>query len=153
MQEHAEGHSAGGRYFVPTALDPTTMTRASALYAYYDKVSSRSNLKLLQMHQVREVIFTDSPEGDLVASGVKALDRSANQTVTFTAGKEVILAAGAIYTPQLLQWSGIGPKSVLDASGIETKLDFPAVGSNFQDHAVAYYTWTRTYSCAFPVVI
>lgn len=122
------------------------MTRASALYAYYDKVSSRSNLQLLQNHQVREIVFSDSPEGDLVANGVEVLDRSTNQTVSFTAKKEVILAAGAIYTPQLLQWSGIGPKSVLDAAGIETKLDFPAVGSNFQDHAVAYYTWTRKYN-------
>ncbi|KAH6653104.1 choline dehydrogenase [Truncatella angustata] len=142
VEEHAEGHSGGGRYFVPTALDPTTMTRASAFYAYYDKVSNRTNLKLLQKHQVREIVFSDSPEGDLVASGVKALNRSTNNTVTFTAKKEIILAAGAIYTPQLLQWSGIGPKSVLEASGIEAKLDFPAVGSNFQDHAVAYWTWT-----------
>lgn len=121
------------------------MTRASAFYAYYDKVSSRSNLKLLQKHQVREIVFSDGFEGELVATGVKALDRTTNQTVSYTANKELILAAGAIYTPQLLQWSGIGPKSVLDAAGIKTKLDFPAVGSNFQDHAVAYYTWTRKY--------
>lgn len=119
------------------------MTRASALYAYYDKVSSRSNLKLLHLHQVREVIFSNNTEGGLIASGVEALDRSTNQTVSFTAIREVILAAGAIYTPQLLQWSGVGPKAVLDASGIQTKLDLPAVGSNFQDHPVAYYTWTR----------
>ncbi|KAK6072559.1 GMC oxidoreductase [Seiridium cupressi] len=142
IEEHAAGHNGGGRYFVPTALDPTTMTRASAFYAYYDKVSSRTNLELLQKHQVREVVFSDSPEGELVATGVKALNRDTNATVSFTANKEVILAAGAIYTPQLLQWSGVGPQSVLDAAGIETKLDFPAVGSNFQDHAVAYYTWT-----------
>lgn len=122
------------------------MTRASALYVYYDRVSTRSNLNLILNHQVREITFNNSTSGDLIATGVKAFDRTTNTTVSFKAKKEVILAAGALYTPQILQWSGIGPKSVLDASNIETKLDFPAVGSNFQDHAVAYYTWTRKYS-------
>lgn len=119
------------------------MTRASTLYAYYDKVSSRSNLKLLLMHQAREIVFENDTDSDLIASGVKALNRESNQTVSFTARKEVILAAGAVYTPQLLQWSGIGPKSILESSGIATKLDLAAVGSNFQDHATAYYSWSR----------
>ncbi|ETS73259.1 hypothetical protein PFICI_14864 [Pestalotiopsis fici W106-1] len=141
IQEQANGNNAGGRYFVPAAIDPTTMTRASSLYAYYDKVSSRSNLKLLLKHQVREIVLSNSTEDDLIATGVNALDRETNQTVSFTASVEVVLAAGGVYTPQLLQWSGIGPKSVLESSGIATKLDFPAVGSNFQDHPVAYYSW------------
>lgn len=128
---------------MPSAIDPNTMTRASTLYAYYDKVSSRSNLKLLLMHQVREILFDNDTKGDLIASGVKALNRETNETISFTASKEVILAAGAVYTPQLLQWSGIGPKSILESSGIATKLDLPAVGSNFQDHATAYYSWNR----------
>ncbi|KAI4593178.1 hypothetical protein KJ359_010102 [Pestalotiopsis sp. 9143b] len=143
VQEQAKGNNAGGRYFVPSAIDPNTMTRASTLYAYYDKVSSRSNLKLLLMHQVREILFDNDTKGDLIASGVKALNRETNETISFTASKEVILAAGAVYTPQLLQWSGIGPKSILESSGIATKLDLPAVGSNFQDHATAYYSWNR----------
>lgn len=96
------------------------------------------------MHQVREILFdnTLSSNSPLVATGVKALDRSNNETLVFSARKEVILAAGGVFTPQLLQWSGIGPKSVLEAAGIETKIDFPAVGSNFQDHPVGYISWT-----------
>jgi choline dehydrogenase-like flavoprotein len=114
------------------------------LYAYYDTVSFRSNLELLPMHQVREILFegrttSDSP---LVATGVKVLKRSNNDTLVFSANKEVVVAAGGVFTPQLLQWSGIGPKDVLEAAGVETKIDFPAVGSNFQDHPVAYVTWT-----------
>lgn len=115
------------------------------MYAYYDKVSFRSNLKLLPMHQVREILFdntTDGSNSSLVATGVKALNRSNNDTLVFLASKEVILAAGGVFTPQLLQLSGIGPKDVLEAAGIETKIDFPAVGSNFQDHPVAYNSWT-----------
>lgn len=114
------------------------------MYAYYDTVSSRSNLKLLPLHQVREILFDNSTSSDssLVATGVKVLDRSNNDTLVFSAKKEVVLAAGGVFTPQLLQWSGIGPKSVLEAAGIETKIDFPAVGSNFQDHPVAYISFT-----------
>lgn len=91
------------------------------MYAYYDKVSSRNNLKLLPMHQVREILFdnTTSSDSPLVATGVKVLDRSNNDTLVFSANKEVILAAGGVFTPQLLQLSGIGPKGVLEAAGVD----------------------------------
>lgn len=96
------------------------------------------------MHQVREILFDNTTGSDwsLVATGVKVLNRDNNDTLVFSANKEVILAAGGVFTPQLLQLSGIGPKAVLEAAGIETKIDFPAVGSNFQDHPVAYISWT-----------
>lgn len=97
------------------------------------------------MHQVTEILFdnsTTTSNSSLVATGVKALNRSNNDTLVFSASKEVILAAGGVFTPQLLQWSGIGPRDVLEAAGIETKIDFPAVGSNFQDHPVAYISFT-----------
>lgn len=55
-----------------------------------------------------------------------------------TAKQEVVLAAGSGHTPQLLQLSGIGPKSLLQSLGIKTVVDLPGVGSNFQDHAVLY---------------
>jgi choline dehydrogenase-like flavoprotein len=54
---------------------------------------------------------------------------------------ELILAAGAIHTPQLLQLSGVGPASVLKAAGVNVKVDLPGVGSNLQDHPVAYMMW------------
>lgn len=96
------------------------------------------------MHQVTEIIFDD----DLTATGVKALNREKNEIVSFTARKEVILAAGAIFTPQILQLSGIGPTAVLETAGVETKLDFPAVGSNFQDHPTSFLSWNV--SSSFP---
>jgi choline dehydrogenase-like flavoprotein len=129
--------SAVGHFWSPSSINANTSTRTSSLYAYYDRVSTRENLYFLAKHQVTEVVF----DKHLTAKGVKALDRDNQQQVTFDAKKEVILAAGAIFTPQILQLSGIGPKSVLDAAGIETKIDFPAVGSNFQDHPTAYLKW------------
>lgn len=50
------------------------------------------------------------------------------------AKKEVILAAGAIHTPQVLQLSGIGPAPLLKKAKIPVKVSLPGVGGNFQDH-------------------
>jgi choline dehydrogenase-like flavoprotein len=139
VEEPAAGNAVG-HFWSPSSINGKTATRTSSLYAYYDKVSDRKNLKLLAKHQVTEVVF----DRDLTATGVKALNRDDEQYVTFSAKKEVILAAGAIFTPQILQLSGIGPESVLTAAGVETKLDFPAVGSNFQDHPAVYLSWNLT---------
>lgn len=145
IKEHALGNATGA-FFVPSDIKSEDKTRSSSLYAYYDKVSNRTNLKLLQMHQARKILFDPKSDSSmLVATGIEAIDRSSNTTLQFTAKKEVVLAAGAIFTPQLLQWSGIGPNDVLEAAGIKTKIDLAAVGSNFQDHAVSYLSWTCKY--------
>jgi choline dehydrogenase-like flavoprotein len=141
VEEPAAGNAVG-HFWCPSSINAETMTRSSALYAYYDRVSHRSNLKLLAKHQVTEIMF----DKNLGATGVKATNRDNEHQVTFKASKEVVLAAGAIFTPQILQLSGIGPKKVLAAAGVKTKLDLPAVGSNFQDHPVAYLTWNITAS-------
>jgi choline dehydrogenase-like flavoprotein len=141
VEEPAAGNAVG-HFWCPSSINAETMTRSSALYAYYDRVSHRSNLKLLAKHQVTEIMF----DKNLGATGVKATNRDNAHQVTFKASKEVVLAAGAIFTPQILQLSGIGPKKVLAAAGVKTKLDLPAVGSNFQDHPVAYLTWNITAS-------
>jgi choline dehydrogenase-like flavoprotein len=139
VEEPAAGNAVG-HFWCPSSINAKTMTRTSSLYAYYDRVSDRKNLRLLTKHQVTEIIF----DKNLAATGVKVLNRDNDHQVTFKASKEVILAAGAIFTPQILQLSGIGPKSVLSAAGVKTKLDLPAVGSNFQDHPVAYLSWNVT---------
>ncbi|KAK2790761.1 hypothetical protein FQN53_008584 [Emmonsiellopsis sp. PD_33] len=140
-KEHADGKSIG-QIWSPAALDPETMTRSSSLTAYYDSSKERENLKMLNEHQVIGLTFEPGEGQGLVVSGVRALDRQAdNKEVTFRAREEVILAAGAIHTPQILQLSGIGPEAVVEAAGIESRLDLPGVGSNFQDHPVAYLNW------------
>lgn len=60
---------------------------------------------------------------------------------TINATRDVILAAGAIHTAQLLQLSGFGPSSLLKSLGIGVVIDLPGVGQNFQDHwgASCYY--------------
>ena len=75
------------------------------------------------------------PSGSLsTATGVEFAPDAQSPRQTVRATREVILAAGAIHTPQLLMLSGIGPARELDYFGIETLIDLPGVGSNLQDH-------------------
>ncbi|RMZ82218.1 hypothetical protein DV738_g1755, partial [Chaetothyriales sp. CBS 135597] len=150
IEEHALGDSVGV-FWAPSSQDPVKQTRSSSLTAYYDPASSRSNLLLLTQHQVTEILFNKGK--NLEASGVKATDLTTGESVQFTAKKEVILAAGAIHTPQILQLSGIGPKAVLEAAGVSVKRDFPAVGSNFQDHPVAYPNWNVSSTFPYPGIL
>ena len=70
----------------------------------------------------------------LVASGVVfAPSGGGSSRYTATAGREVILAAGAIQTPALLQLSGIGDSNVLGSIGITTLVDLKTVGKNLQE--------------------
>ncbi|KAJ9611119.1 hypothetical protein H2200_004302 [Cladophialophora chaetospira] len=148
IKEHALGNAVGV-FWTPASEDPKKKTRSTSLNAYYDPNSSRKNLKLLAQYQVTEVLFDSS----LTAQGVKATDRTTGKSYQFGAKKEVILAAGGVHTPQVLQLSGIGPKDVLSAAGVKVKLDFPAVGSNFQDHPTAYLNWNVTNSFPYPGIL
>ncbi|KAI4727536.1 alcohol oxidase [Aureobasidium sp. EXF-10728] len=134
VQEGALGKP--GYFWVPATTDPKSQTRSSARTAYYDHIASRSNLKVALGVQVQEIVFSG-----LTARGVKLLDRDTGRTHTAYAGSELILAAGAIHTPQILQLSGVGPASVLKEAGINVKVDLPGVGNNFQDHPTAYMSW------------
>lgn len=127
-----------GMFWQPTSLDTRTGTRSSARAAYYDPAASRSNLHLLTGHRAIEILFND---GHLEADGAVIQSRADNSTFRVAARKEVILAAGAIFTPHLLQRSGLGPKEVLAMANVKVKKDMPAVGANFQDHPTAYMAY------------
>jgi choline dehydrogenase-like flavoprotein len=121
-----------GSYWTPSSIDTRDSTRSSARKAYFDPAQARPNLQLLTGHTVDEILFQG-----LVATGVRIKSRANNSTSSVFARKEVILAAGAVQTPQLLQVSGIGPRKVLQAAGIVVRKDLAAVGANLQDHATA----------------
>ena len=123
---------AYGASWWPNTMNPETGERSHARNSYYDPVSARSNLKVLLETLATELVL-DGGE-DLTARGVRITDIKTNATTTVYANKEVILAAGALSTPKLLQVSGIGPRSVLEAAGIPVKLEHDGVGTNFQDH-------------------
>ncbi|KAF2036525.1 alcohol oxidase [Setomelanomma holmii] len=133
--EHAAG-TAVGAFWVPTSLQPKTQTRSSAKNAYYDAVKSRTNLILATGIKANEILF-DQSILSLVspkATGIQYISRSDNSVGRVYAQREVILAAGSVFTPQLLQLSGIGPRDILNAAGIKVKKDLSSVGANMQDH-------------------
>jgi choline oxidase len=76
----------------------------------------------------------------IVVDGGRAIAIETDQG-TIRAGREIIVAAGAIDTPRLLMLSGIGPADELQAIGIEPVLDLPGVGANLQDHVETPVTW------------
>lgn len=132
-KEHASGNAVGA-YWIPTALQPKTQTRSHARNGYYDPVKSRSNLILAQGKTVNEILFDQGLLTGYKAKGVQYVSHSDNSVKQVYASREVIMAAGSVFTPQLLQLSGLGPKDVLTAAGVRVKKDMPAVGANMQDH-------------------
>ncbi|TGO07549.1 hypothetical protein BTUL_0266g00040 [Botrytis tulipae] len=145
ISDAPESGDAIGFCWVPQTLDPKTGFRSHSRVAYYDPIASRPNLHLITGHLVEKTLFDDT----LTATGVKFTSVQTNQTHIVSANREVILAAGAINTPKLLQLSGIGPRSVLEAAGVQVLLGAPAIGANFQDHPVTYLSWNVT-NLAFP---
>jgi choline dehydrogenase len=95
--------------------------------SFLDPVRARPNLSVLTDATVLRVNVTGGR-----AQGVKILSKG--QTTDLHAEREVILSAGALQSPQLLQLSGIGPASLLRAQGIDVVHDAPEVGENLQDH-------------------
>ncbi|KIW12061.1 hypothetical protein PV08_09335 [Exophiala spinifera] len=136
-----EGTSAGS-YFLPSSIDPASQTRSDARRAYHDKAANRSNYHVLTDAQVVRILFR---RGAIPrAIGVRTLDGR-----RFVARREVILAAGAIHTPKVLEHSGVGDGQLLSALNISVVADLPGVGSNLQDHALlrVKYPYQNT---AFP---
>ena len=101
--------------------------RCSSATAYLRPARSRANLTVEVGAQVTRALF----EGRR-ATGVEY--RQGGELKRATAMREVILAAGSLQSPQLLQLSGIGPAPLLQQFGIPVVHDLPGVGENLQDH-------------------
>ncbi|UPX19999.1 uncharacterized protein EKO05_0010246 [Ascochyta rabiei] len=137
-----KGEAYGASWY-PNTMDRTTGRRAHARYAYLDPITSRTNLKVLTKATATKIIFDDEKKPTM-AKGVDITYDATGQARTVYAKKEVIIAAGAIQTPKLLQLSGIGPRSVLNAAGVKVRVELDAVGSNYQDHPYATLLYKTT---------
>ncbi len=113
--------------------------RCSTAVGYLNPARSRSNLSILTNAEVKRITLDGKR-----ATGV--VYRRDGQEHTVQARREVLLAAGAIGSPQILQVSGIGPGAVLREAGVEVHHDLPGVGENLQDHFQARFV----YDCALP---
>lgn len=113
--------------------------RMSAARAFLNPIKSRANLDIVTDTDVLRVVF----EGQR-ATGVELRDRAGTRTVN--ASREVLLAAGAIQTPKLLQLSGVGPAELLKSFGIEVVQDSPNVGRNLREHLYLALTYRVKHS-------
>ncbi|KAI0743801.1 GMC oxidoreductase [Daedaleopsis nitida] len=114
-----------------TTVDSTTATRSYATTAYFAPNAHRKNLFVITGSTVSKIIFQPG-SSPLLATGVEFL--KGDKTYHASSKKEVIVSGGSYQSPQILELSGIGNRDILSKYGIETFVDLPAVGENFQDH-------------------
>ncbi|MFJ5330185.1 choline dehydrogenase [Pectobacterium versatile] len=114
--------------------------RASTARGYLDQAKSRKNLTIVT-HALTDKILFDGKR----AVGVAYFKGESAQAAK--ASREVLLCAGAIASPQILQRSGVGPKDLLQGLDIPVVHDLPGVGENLQDHLEMYLQ----YACKEPV--
>ncbi|AYM14173.1 GMC-type oxidoreductase [Agrobacterium fabacearum S56] len=100
--------------------------------AFLRPAKNRANLTIWTQSHVERLILANEASGRKRCIGV-IVERQGQRAEVGARG-EVILSAGAIGSPQILQLSGIGPAGLLKRFGIEVKHDLPGVGENLQDH-------------------
>jgi choline dehydrogenase len=118
--------------FGPMHMTVKNGVRCSSSNAYLRPAMARKNLTVVTHALVHKVLLENKK-----AVGVRYERKG--RIVDIKADKEVILSAGPIGSPHILQLSGIGPKAVLENAGIEVKHELPGVGENLQDHLEFYF--------------
>ncbi|MCZ6886987.1 MAG: GMC family oxidoreductase N-terminal domain-containing protein, partial [Gammaproteobacteria bacterium] len=129
IREFNRGDNLGNAYF---QVNQRRGVRWSATKAFLRPVAARPNLTVTTDAHVQRVVI-ERRDGTARATGVEVRGGDGG-AFTVGARREVLLAAGAIGSPQILQLSGIGPGQRLRAHGIDVVHDLPGVGENLQDH-------------------
>ncbi|MFZ9670536.1 MAG: GMC family oxidoreductase [Burkholderiaceae bacterium] len=139
IDEFNRGDNAGSAYFHVTQK---TGRRWSMADAFLHPIAHRPNLTIFKNTHALKLLF-DHQVGEHQRHGAwsQASQRAVglqvlqdNQIRELKAAKEVVLSAGAIGSPQLLQVSGVGPADLLSAHQIPVRVELPGVGENLQDH-------------------
>ncbi|KAK1771700.1 alcohol oxidase [Phialemonium atrogriseum] len=141
-----------GAMIVPSSMTPTNQSRSDSRTSYLDGVIDRPNLHLATEQTVTRILigkrddpFALPPLRQLKrALGVEFASASKNVVRNISCSREVILAAGAIRSPVLLQVSGIGPAPIISSINVPLQIDLPGVGYNLQDHGMvgAFYNYS-----------
>ncbi len=128
IDEFNRGDNFGNAYF---QMNQRSGKRWSAARAFLDAAQQRPNLTVMTEATVDSLSLSQGPDR-IRATGVKLLHKG--QRLEIQAAKEVLLAAGAVASPQLLQLSGIGPQDELQSHSIAVRRNLGGVGKNLQDH-------------------
>jgi choline dehydrogenase len=127
------GNNEGVGYF---EVNQRSGVRWNTARGFLKPAANRPNLEIWTGALVERVALEGSPGGGapLRATGVVLRLQGHGESITVNATREVLLCAGAVATPVLLQRSGIGPAPLLQRHGVPVRLDAPGVGGNLQDH-------------------
>jgi choline dehydrogenase len=128
--------------FGPMHMTVNNGVRWSTANAYLKPALQRPNLTVITGALTQRILLEQRR-----AVGVEFL--RAGSTQILKARREVLLSAGPIASPQLLQLSGIGPGAVLQRAGLEVVHDLPGVGENLQDHLEFYFQ----FRCRQPITL
>jgi choline dehydrogenase len=123
------GNNEGVGYF---EVNQKAGWRWNASKAFLRPVQHRPNLTVWTDTQVQRLTLARDAGGALRCTGAEVL--RGGQTVQVQASREVVLSAGAIGSPQILQLSGIGPATLLNQIGVPVQHNLLGVGENLQDH-------------------
>ncbi|KAF9012816.1 alcohol oxidase, partial [Hymenopellis radicata] len=124
----SDGRPIGG-FLSPTSVDMSTFKRSYAASGYFAPNKDLPNLLVVTEVSVLKINF----EGTR-ATGVTVQQN--DKTFTVNASKEVVVSAGSLHTPQILELSGVGNASILEPLGIKSIVNLPGVGENLQDHGL-----------------
>ncbi|MEM1362823.1 MAG: GMC family oxidoreductase N-terminal domain-containing protein [Pseudomonadota bacterium] len=128
-EDYNGGSLEGAGYFHQTARGGF---RCSSARAFLNPAKSRPNLDILTHAHTEALLFEEDDPRKV--RGVRITRKGQTQDITLREGGEVILSAGAIGSPQILELSGIGRGDVLSKAGVDLRHDLPHVGENLQDH-------------------
>lgn len=121
-----------GAFSCLASIDPVSRERSYAATAYYVPVAERPNLHVLTDSTVEKILLANGEAK--FASGIQFQQNG--KLVTVKTRKEVILAAGSLQSPKMLEISGVGSAKLLRSHNIDVQIDNPHVGENLQDHIV-----------------
>ncbi|KAK7992145.1 hypothetical protein PG988_000939 [Apiospora saccharicola] len=125
--DFVSGSLSGVQYSMNT-VNPDGQVRDTSYSSFLQKVAGSIPIQVYNDTLAKRVLFDD----DGAATGVSVASQGSEYTVS--ANKEVILAAGAIQSPQLLMVSGVGPADTLQRLNIPVVSELGGVGQNLQDH-------------------
>lgn len=123
--------------------------RSSPASAFLSNIKDRPNLKIIK-HATATKIHFDGTKATQVKFDVETMEGI--KSLVVTASKEILIAAGALNTPKLLQLSGVGPKDLLRRHGIPVIVNLP-VGERLQDHVTVplFFKYHKSRTVPFSV--
>ncbi|KAL4937313.1 hypothetical protein BDV06DRAFT_215985 [Aspergillus oleicola] len=147
FNKDVNGGDLRGFFVWPQTLDREENVRWDANRAYYAPVKDRGNVVLVE-GTVGRIVWDDydedngdeESEGRVVAGGVEYIAPDGHLRILY-AKREVILAAGSVRSPGILELSGVGNPDILNALGIKTKVPLPTVGENALDQPNTFLSY------------